>query len=58
MIYTYRCSKCLKEFDLVHGFEDKPLLTCACCGGDDIRKVLSVASVLYKGSGFTGALQG
>ncbi len=52
-IYSYRCSKCGKTFDVSQSFSDDPLTDCPECRAKDaLKKVFSPAAVVFKGSGF------
>ncbi len=50
-VYVYRCEQCGSEMEKRQSFSDAPLTECERCGGR-LRKVLTPAVVIYKGSGF------
>ncbi len=50
-IYVYRCDSCGAELERRQSFADAPLTKCERCHGA-LRKVLSPAAVIFKGSGF------
>lgn len=50
-VYVYRCEQCGSEFEKRQSFSDAPLIECEACHGT-LRKVLTPAVVIYKGSGF------
>jgi len=49
-IYEYRCENCgkLEHFQKI---TDEPLRTCPKCGGH-IKRLISKAGIIFKGSGF------
>jgi len=49
-IYEYVCSSCQKRTEVMRRFSDPPLTECDC--GGELRKVLSVPAIIFKGSGF------
>ena len=49
--YRYRCSTCGDELEVWQSFSEEPLTVHANCGGE-LRKVLSPAGIVLKGSGF------
>ena len=49
--YRYRCSKCGDEFEVWQSIND-PSLTTHDTDGGELRKVLSAAGIVLKGSGF------
>ena len=50
-LYEYACVQCEHHFDLRHGADEKPTLTCPQCGGE-VRKVFHAAGIIFKGSGW------
>lgn len=50
-IYEYACTKCDHHFDVRHGADDKPELSCPKCEAD-VRKVFHAAGIIFKGSGW------
>ncbi|HEY4688983.1 MAG TPA: FmdB family zinc ribbon protein [Anaerolineae bacterium] len=50
--YTYRCSHCKHQFDLVQKFTDPPIERCPNCRRKTVHKVLHPASIQFKGSGW------
>ena len=49
--YRYRCSTCGDELEVWQSFSEEPLTVHDDCGGE-LRKVLSPAGIVLKGSGF------
>ena len=49
--YAYQCSSCGNEFDLRQSFSASTEQPCPACSGLS-RRMLSVPTVIYKGSGF------
>jgi putative FmdB family regulatory protein len=49
--YDYRCDDCGEEFEVWQSIKDDPLTACPRCGGP-VRKVMSPAGIVLKGSGF------
>jgi putative FmdB family regulatory protein len=49
--YRYRCSACGDELEVWQSFSEAPLTVHDDCGGE-LRKVLSPAGIVLKGSGF------
>jgi len=50
-LYEYQCKKCHSLTERIQKFSDEPLTTCPHCGGE-LEKLLSAASVRFKGSGW------
>ena len=51
--YNYICQSCQDEFTVFHGMMESPEISCAKCGGQDIKKGISAGSgFILKGSGF------
>lgn len=48
--YTYKCIKCLKIEEVIHGINDDYNDYCIC--GGDMKKVFTPAGISFKGSGF------
>jgi putative FmdB family regulatory protein len=48
--YEYRCHKC-GIFEIDQSINDKPLTNCPDCGAE-IKRVISSAGIVFKGSGF------
>ena len=54
-IYSYRCTKCGKHFDLSQSFADDPVKDCPYCGAKgSVKKTYSDSdvAVIYHGSGY------
>ena len=54
-IYEYRCNKCGKTFEVMHGFNDPGPTKCERCGAHGkgvLTRLISPAQVVFKGSGF------
>jgi putative FmdB family regulatory protein len=49
--YEYACRDCGRHFEVVQGFNDKPLTKCPTCKGT-LKKVFSPVGIVLKGSGF------
>jgi len=50
--YTYKCSKCMREFDIFQKMTDDPLRVCPVCGGALVRQIGPGMGFIFKGSGF------
>lgn len=48
--YEYKCKKCEKSFDVIHGVDDK-VKDCKFCGSE-VRRVFHPIGIVFKGSGF------
>ena len=51
-IYTYRCENCGEQFELRQSFSDAPLTICPKCNQEQLRKVITPAGIVFKGSGW------
>jgi putative FmdB family regulatory protein len=51
-IYTYRCESCGVQFERHQSFTDEPLKRCPECNKNSLRKVLTPAGIIFKGSGW------
>jgi len=52
-VYSYHCNACGNDFDIRQSFDDSELDTCPQCGSvGNVRRVLTPAGVIFKGSGF------
>ncbi len=51
-VYTYRCENCGVQFERHQSFSDEPLKICPECRKKSLKKVISPARVIFKGSGF------
>ena len=51
-IYTYRCESCGVQFERHQSFSDEPLKRCPECSKNSLRKVLTPAGIIFKGSGW------
>jgi len=51
-VYIYRCANCNVQFEKHQSFTDEPLKICPECGRDTLRKVLTPAGIVFKGSGW------
>jgi putative FmdB family regulatory protein len=51
-IYTYRCESCGVQFERHQSFTDEPLKRCPECNKLSLRKVLTPAGIVFKGSGW------
>lgn len=50
-VYEYACTKCQHHFDIRHGADEKPALSCPQCESD-VKKVFHAAGIIFKGSGW------
>ena len=50
-IYEYECKKCEGVFEILQGFNDKPVRKCEECGGR-LKRLISVSAFHLKGSGW------
>lgn len=50
-LYDYKCSKCGHVFEVMQKISDEPLKYCPECKGN-IRRLISAAGIVFKGSGF------
>jgi putative FmdB family regulatory protein len=48
--YEYKCKKCDKNFEVVHGINEN-VDTCKFCGSE-VRRVFHPVGIVFKGSGF------
>ncbi len=51
-IYTYGCSSCGLQKDVMQKMSDAPLSTCPECGKETFSKQLTAAGFQLKGSGY------
>ncbi len=51
-IYTYRCENCAVQFERRQSFTDAPLTVCPECHQSQLRKVITPAGIVFKGSGW------
>ncbi|HEY3311480.1 MAG TPA: zinc ribbon domain-containing protein [Anaerolineales bacterium] len=51
-IYIYRCENCGVQFERHQSFSDEPLKRCPECSKNSLRKVLTPAGIVFKGSGW------
>ena len=51
-VYTYRCDSCGIQFERHQSFHDAPLTICPECRKKSVRRVITPARVIFKGSGF------
>lgn len=51
-IYTYRCENCGTQFERRQSFNDEPLTVCPECNQSQLRKVITPAGIVFKGSGW------
>jgi len=56
-IYEYACESCGERFDKLMSLND-PAPPCPACGAVDVRKLVSAASFVLKGSGWYKDLYG
>jgi putative FmdB family regulatory protein len=51
-IYAYRCQSCQGVHEALQKFSDAPLVDCPHCGQSSLRRLISPAGIIFKGSGF------
>ena len=52
-IYSYKCTKCNKEYDAFKSFDDSDKDDiCPSCGAVSKRMITEPGAVIYKGSGY------
>lgn len=51
-IYTYHCENCGVQFERQQSFSDQPLTRCPECNKNKLRKVITPAGIVFKGSGW------
>ncbi len=51
-IYEYECGSCGGRFEVMQKFSDPALTDCTLCKAGKVRKVLSPAAFVLKGSGW------
>ncbi|MFH1577053.1 MAG: zinc ribbon domain-containing protein [Candidatus Margulisiibacteriota bacterium] len=50
-LYDYKCSKCDHIFEVQQRITEEPLKHCPKCQGH-IKRIISAAGIIFKGSGF------
>lgn len=50
-VYEYACTICKHHFDVEHGANEHPQITCPACGSP-ARKVFKPVPIVFKGSGW------
>jgi len=50
-LYDYKCTKCGHIFEVMQKISEEPLKFCPQCKGQ-IRRLISAAGIIFKGSGF------
>ena len=50
-IYEYQCKKCEGIFEILQGFDEKPVRKCEECGGR-LKRIISLSAFHLKGSGW------
>jgi putative FmdB family regulatory protein len=50
-LYDYKCTKCGHVFEVQQKISEEPLKYCPKCKGP-IRRIISPAGIIFKGSGF------
>ncbi len=51
-LYEYVCDACSHSFEVRQGFNDEPVCVCPKCSKKKVRRVISPAPIIFKGSGF------
>jgi putative FmdB family regulatory protein len=52
-IYEYECKECGHRFDEMQKFSDEPLKKCPKCNKKKLRRLISPAGLIFKGTGWT-----
>jgi putative FmdB family regulatory protein len=50
--YSYECQACGTKFEQYQKFTDAPITKCPQCKKNKVRRVLSAAAIVFKGSGW------
>ncbi len=50
--YDYQCDACQAEFEIFQSIHDEALTECLDCRKPKLRRLISGAGVIFKGSGF------
>lgn len=50
-LYDYKCTKCGHIFEVAQKISEEPLKYCPLCKGE-IKRLISAAGIIFKGSGF------
>lgn len=50
--YDYRCNSCGHQFEAFQSMAEDALTQCPSCGTDSLKRLISGAGVIFKGSGF------
>ncbi len=51
-VYVYRCANCEHEFEKIQKFSDDPIKICPECDQEAVKKVITPAGIIFKGSGW------
>ena len=51
-IYEYACASCDHHLEALQKISEDPLVFCPECGGESLRKMVSAAAFVLKGSGW------
>ncbi len=51
-VYVYRCANCEHEFEKIQKFSDDPIKVCPECDQEKVKKVITPAGIIFKGSGW------
>lgn len=51
-LYEYQCTNCRLKVEVIQKISDEPLKTCEHCHTDNMKKMLTSASLVFKGEGF------
>ncbi len=51
-VYEYECKSCGGRFEVMQKFSDPAITACRLCNASTVRKVLSPAAFVLKGSGW------
>ena len=51
-VYEYKCSQCGHRQEALQKISDVPLTQCAACGDESLRKMVSAAGFVLKGTGW------
>ena len=50
--YIYACDNCEHKFEVLQSIKEDPLIKCPQCSKNDLYRVITSPSIVFKGSGF------
>lgn len=56
-VYSYRCSNCGNEFEVIQSMTEKKLRKCNRCMQKKLERVINPSSIHFKADGFTKKLR-